>query len=98
MNACGISGCSPNLQNVAVKLLYQCDQQGLPTRTFAEVVVFLTNSLPFVRLISDLHVWIVLSDLSNQLCWSETDCLDIVRPGGKTTKQGLVEIVQYCLE
>ena len=49
----------------------------------------LTNGLPFVRLIGDLHVRIVLSHLRNQLCRSEADCLDIVSPGGATTKQDL---------
>lgn len=47
----------------------------------------LTDGLPFVRLIGDLHVWIVLSHLRNQLCRSEADCLDVVSPGGTKTNK-----------
>ena len=40
----------------------------------------LTDSLPFIGLISDLHVREIFSHFLHQLSWSETDPLNVVRP------------------
>jgi hypothetical protein len=65
-------------------------KQGIVIITIWGTLFDLTDSLPFIRFVGDLHVWIVLSHLGNQLCWRETDSLDVVGPRGRTTKQDML--------